>query len=145
MKLFRPVPSIALFASFIRESLKEPYVRTLSLGNGIDVGEYLAKRYGGYELPTEVHRLAEVATRGNPYQLETLFDELDRLGRPQRLPQDQFPRLMEDWLNTLRRLLSGIAQESDQDAGLEDAFQELRGRIGDAILKMRLIRWTELP
>ena len=109
------------------------------------MGEYLAKRYGGYELPTEVHELAEVATRGNPYQLETLFDELDRLGRPQRLPQDQFLRLMQDWQNTLRRLLSGTSQEPDKDATLESAIQELRGKIGDAILKMRLDRWTELP
>jgi hypothetical protein len=126
------------FRLFFRESLKESNVRLLRLGDGIDVGEYLAKRYGGYELPIDVTRLAEMATRGNPYQLETLFDELDRLGSPQRLPQDQFQRLMQEWLNTLRRLLSGTSQESDPDAALDAAFQELRGKIGDVILKMRL-------
>ncbi len=73
------------FRVFFRECLKEPSVHVLRLGDGIDVRDYLAKRYGGYEPPPEVRELAEVATRGNPFQLENLFAELDRLGKPTTL------------------------------------------------------------
>jgi hypothetical protein len=132
------------FRRFFRESLEASSVLVSRLGDGIDVSEFLKKRYPGYSLPSTVHALAEVATRGNPWLLCNVFDELDHLGKPQRVPKAQVSYLMDDWRDFLGRLISGTSTEPAQDNVSALTIKELRDKIGDAVLEMRLAQLDRL-
>lgn len=137
---YLPLSEDAPFPSMHLEALRESHVRALRFHQGVDLTEYLAKRYPGQQFPNEVLRLLYLATRGNPYLLSNVLFELDRIGKPRRMLKEQFSHLMQDWHESLKTLLTDAAPQASKEDFLTSTIVSLREKIEDAILKTRLSR-----
>ena len=78
----------------------------LAAREGIDVGELSCKkRYPGCDTTKAVHELTAEATRGNPWLLRNSVINWIAWANRTPDPKTQFAHLMEDWQESLRRLV----------------------------------------